>query len=374
MVMANVGVDDEEMVKSPALGEIEGHERIEISGSLARHLEEVEEVEDAADVADSVPRGVMAGWRNKIRRGSSASGRYEARRGSEDTAVARRPSFFRSASQSSAMSQVSTIRSPTLSARIAANERGARLAPLDLSPEMMRTFSMPGDSESSQPGTMSSLGTSSHYGPHSSTPISDGSTFFTPTNRLRANSATSHLPTGRALLQATDELLPRPVTSASVAPRLHAHFAENDSSDDHRLVTSSEKGVERKASNANSTELTGTALGLSDVPTVATSFAATEQPLGLRLPLSAQEAGHLRRPSAISMSRGSSRGGTSVSGTAERPTVTMMRALQAEVLEEERRLTLRSKLKSVRRAHKGHERGESDGVESIQASGTDRKQ
>ncbi|PWN50853.1 hypothetical protein IE53DRAFT_368546 [Violaceomyces palustris] len=130
---------------------LEGDEEIIISDSLARHLEEVEDVQDAPDPAASLPRGLMEDYKKAIRRSSRSENDGEgsstigSRRGGPRPGMIRRDSSMRSA-----VSSFVSVKSPTLSARMAADERfindasGPVAFQYSSSPETIRTISLGG--------------------------------------------------------------------------------------------------------------------------------------------------------------------------------------------------------------------------------------
>ena len=108
----------------------DGNEEIVMSDSLARHLEQVEDVDEVPDPATSLPRNLMEDYKRAIRRTSSAGGSSHGDEGD----------LMRSASHRSRLSAGESFRSPTLSARVAADERFFTLEPLSLgAPEMKQS-------------------------------------------------------------------------------------------------------------------------------------------------------------------------------------------------------------------------------------------
>lgn len=292
---------------------IEGHEQILLTGTLARHLEEVEDVEDVPDPAASLSKAVLADYKKAIRRGSNV--------GSQDDSSTLGPNAL--VRQGSMMSHAS-FRSPTLSARMRVDGDY-----LDRPPSPIDLRSSP--TNALRP--VSSAGADQE--------------------RLRRFPTTKRKDTAGTIpsfdLNTSDPVPASPLPDAAVASPTAA-------SEDHKqrahFEDASVAGHDHKASTAGP-HRPSTLLPLPSEQRIfsspaGVSFQTPAQVPGDRLERQGTTGSHFRYGTGASGMSGASlkSGATSVG---RNRTITMKKALQAEVLEEERRLLLREKLGTIKR-------------------------
>lgn len=298
-----------------ALETIHGDEQILLTGALARHLEEVEDVEDVPDPAASLPRAVLADYKKAIRRGSQMDDSQ-----ADSNSIAAKNALKR---QDSMMSHAS-FRSPTLSARMRVDGDGAEgdrpPSPIDLrsSPENALRPISSNDRDHQDKLRKKSIRRKNTAG---SIPAFDLSST-----------------TDQQLVQAPADAISPPVSPNPAAPALH--FDESKvAGHDHKASTQGPSKPSNLLSPSNEQQR------VFSSPAAGVSFQTPSQGTERN---NLGGSSHFRYGTGASgMSGASLKSG--VTSLGRNRTISMKKALQAEVMEEERRHLLRERLGTVRR-------------------------
>ncbi|MCO5599102.1 hypothetical protein L7F22_053202 [Adiantum nelumboides] len=296
------------------LDAIHGDEQILLTGSLARHLEEVEDVEDVPDPAASLPRAVLADYKKAIRRGSQMDDSQE-----DSSTFAGNNTLTR---HESVLSH-SSFRSPTLSARMRVDGDGDRPpSPIDLRSSPTNALRPVSSNDRDQDklrrkstkrkdtaGSIPAFDLSSPTDQQHSAPIPEAS---------------------------SSPISPTPA-SAPPAPALHF--------DEAKVAGHDHKASTQGPSRPSNLLPPSTEQRVFSSPAAGVSFQTPTQGLERN---TAGGSSHFRYGTGASgMSGASLKSG--VTSLGRNRTISMKKALQAEVMEEERRLLLKEKLGTVKR-------------------------
>lgn len=287
----DVSEDDDNAANVSRIGEIGGNEEIVIGSALAKRLEEEEDVEQVADPAASVPKNVLNDYRKAIRRASASQlgSEYEV-----DNGLVVGEGVQRRASNISA----SSIRSPAPSIRREADRQFFQ----EQSIQMSRSDSAHGNklTNQAQPGIINGLQAS----PSMRSNLSYNLTAAGATAAPSAAGAT-----------------------ASPTDTRKTHFAPDP-----------ERSRDRPAAIA-----LGHLPASDSMGSVASGTSLRQEQHSPIKPFAHHSSAHSRRATNASVV-GSGAASIHSAGTQGPRTVTMRKALLAEVLEEERRRSIRDRL------------------------------
>ncbi|EPQ28682.1 uncharacterized protein PFL1_03985 [Pseudozyma flocculosa PF-1] len=349
---------------------LDGHEEIMVSSALARHLEQVEDVDQAPDPAASLPKNLMEDYKRALRRqDASVDGlaTTTSQASSDGTFMGGNRRLKHVASGGAGGGGGGggeSFKSPTLSARILADERFAGLEPLDLTASTLRASSSI-DTEMASPQTA----------------LSDGSQTLPPSISLQIPQRRS---SGASTVQrlspgaVSPMALRRTTSTESRDPLAHTPDEAEDpiarqevlASEDHSTSTASPMTPRLRAGSSggagsrrpgtsdtinSSATTTGGDRRRMAVSHSGVSFAPAEEgaEFGQTLRKPRPSPGHPKRRGSGVYSQGGGPGPGSMASTNANRVVTLRAALKAEALEEERRFTLKEKLTKRGRKSKG---------------------
>ncbi|KAN0061715.1 hypothetical protein ACQY0O_005707 [Thecaphora frezii] len=341
---------------------LDGNEEIIVSSTLARHLEQMQDVDEAPDPAASLPKNLMEDFKKALQNSekSDVGDAASSRLSSEDTYMAgRRRSMVSGGNES--------FKSPTLSARILADERFAGLEPLDLSPATLRQgqglnadYLTP---RSAGPLTGLQIPQRRNSG-HSNLRMSPGSSpndtrsiSFDPRDPLAAMLAEGSGDTGEPEEFVASDDHSTMMMAAPMTPR-------RPMSRSYSVATSSGQRpgtIYSTSSNATESSRRRMTRSSSGIPFGSAADSTIDEPEHAKSSrqrrASRPGASQQRRRGSIAYGHGDR--AASMASTNANRVVTLRAALKAEALEEERRFTLKERL--TKRSQKSKGSGDKNG-------------